>query len=404
MSLRLMGDSSIVPVVMFHSIGGETLDWVYNHVAEPVEAFESKIVSLKNAGFNFILWDELYAYMKGEQSLDLPAVMLTFDDGYLDNWVYAYPILKKHGAKGTIYVSSDFVDTSDKLRPNLEDVASGSVSRDKLDIRGFLNWNEMRAMEASGVIDIQSHASTHTWYFKNSNIVDFWSPGSNDHPWMAWNARPDRKALYLRESQADCVGFGTPIYEHDKALSVTRFVPARAIEQEMRDFVQSNGGAEYFGKDGWKQGLFNKHEQVFSAFEKDCSIETKIERRERILGELIHSRDVIGSALGKSVDYVCWPGGSYDDVTLDVAREVGFKSWTLSSRDLSSFRNRANTNATQVKRIGSAIRQQWRGVDLGFTLGDEFLCTVKCHQGSAFHKWKGRILKGTRLIKHYSGV
>ena len=38
------------------------------------------------------------------------ALCITFDDGYADNWVYAYPILKKHGHRAAIWLSTDFVD------------------------------------------------------------------------------------------------------------------------------------------------------------------------------------------------------------------------------------------------------------------------------------------------------
>ena len=50
----LTGDSGIVPVVMFHSVGAQNPDWEYRHIAEPAAVFEAKIASLATAGFHFL--------------------------------------------------------------------------------------------------------------------------------------------------------------------------------------------------------------------------------------------------------------------------------------------------------------------------------------------------------------
>jgi len=73
----LRADNQVVPMVMFHSVGLEDLDWEYNYISEPVRAFEDKVASLSGAGFNFITWGELYAYVRGEVVIDLPAIVLT---------------------------------------------------------------------------------------------------------------------------------------------------------------------------------------------------------------------------------------------------------------------------------------------------------------------------------------
>ena len=151
---KIIGDKQIIPVVMFHSIGMEKNDWIFSHISEPVDIFQEKIFSLSHSGYNFIFWEELYQYMSGKNRLPLPSVMITFDDGYLDNWVYAFPILKNYGAKATIFVNPEFVDPTSIVRPNLEDVWEGRVRADDLEVSGFLSWEEMRLMEKSGIIDV----------------------------------------------------------------------------------------------------------------------------------------------------------------------------------------------------------------------------------------------------------
>lgn len=395
----LTGNPGVVPVVMFHSVGAENLDWTFNYISEPIVNFESKIRALKKGGFNFITWPQLYSYMRGELSLDLPAILLTFDDGYLDNWVYAYPILKKYGAKGTIFVSSDFVDPSTECRRTVEDVQAERCKQEDLDIAGFLNWQEMREMEKSGVMDIQSHAATHTWYFKSERPVDFWAPGTDKYPWMAWNAHPDRKPLYMRQNQSSLVPYGTPVYEYEKSLVVRKYIPCEPIARAMADYVAQRGGESFFEQQDWRQRLLDEHAKLLAAFSGECRYESDEEMRQRRYDELARSKQLLETNLNKRVDFICWPGGGYDQMTLDEANAAGYKAWTLGSSDQSSFRNIPGAMPDRVKRIGSSIQQVWRGKSLGYTGGYEFYCGVRRHQGSDFHKWAGWLLKTARIAR-----
>ena len=87
-------------------------------------------------------------------------LIITFDDGYLDNWLLVFPLLKKYKFKSTIFISPEFVDQKHGIR---------SINYNP----GFLSWDEMMLMEASGLIDIQSHTMTHTKYFVSEKIKAF---------------------------------------------------------------------------------------------------------------------------------------------------------------------------------------------------------------------------------------
>lgn len=396
---KLFGDKSVVPMVMFHSVGAENLDWIYRHVSCPVAPFEEKLRVLKQAGFNFIFWSDLYEYMAGRRALELPAIVLTFDDGYLDNWVHVFPILQKYSIKATIFVSADFIDPSKSPRPTAAGMALDKAA--ELQVAGFLNFAEMRAMEASGLVDIQSHAKTHTWWFCGDKVIDFWRPGLRQYPWMAWNARPDRKIYYMDESQEALVPYGTPVYEHGKALGVTRYLPAPEIQAELAEYVAQNGGAGFFERSSWLDELRTRHDLLSAKYSVSSRYESERERAARIYEELVESKRVLEEGLSKRVEFICWPGGGYDAATLDMARKAGYKSWTLASSDQGGFRNIPNVDNEQVKRIGDSIHQHWRSQAIGYTNGYEFFCAVRRHQGSIFHKWFGRALRTLRIAKHY---
>lgn len=378
---------------MFHSVGLDGTNWVFSHISEPVKLFEEKIAALKQAGYHFIFWDDLFEHMAGRSKMPRKSVMLTFDDGYLDNWVFAFSILKKYGAKGTIFVNPEFVDPAQVPRPTSNDIRAGKISADSLKTVGFLNWAEMRAMEASGLIDIQSHALTHTWYFAGPKVKDFHRPGNKQYPWLAWNLLPERKPFYMTEDQSGFVPSGTPIYEHEVSLICRRYFPPKSVSVGVIDFVSENGGLDFFSVNGWREKLRAHHARLMKCYENEAHYETEGEYKSRVTWELLESKRLIEENLGKRVNYICWPGGGYNETVLALAREAGYRAWTLSSRDQTNFRNIPGANPEQIKRVGSFSRYGVHGGRiLGYAGGRYFLCGIERHKGSLFYKWLGRTL------------
>ena len=386
---------SIVPSIMFHSVG--LLDdryWPMVNISEPVDIFRRKMQILKRFNYEFMHCDELYSYIRSGAPRSSPAIVLTFDDGYLDNWVYVYPILKELGIKATIYVNPDFVDPGKELRPTYDDVLAGRIDESELEIAGFLNWAEMRAMEASGLVDIQSHTMTHTWYFSSPKLLDFHNPSSKKFPWLAWNHSVDRKPFYMAEDQTRLVPFGTPIYEHEKALVCRRYYPPEEVATSLVDYVSQRGGETFFASDNWRQELTGAHAKAMERFAEDERYESEIEYEERIHEELQSAKTIIERELNKSVEYVCWPGGGYNDAVVSVARRLGFKSWTLASRDRVSLRNRPGSDPSQIARMGSSVKYfTLSGEECGYAGEYYFLSNVERHKGSILAKWIARTLR-----------
>lgn len=389
----MLSNNHIVPVVMFHSVGLEKQSWIFAGISEPLECFEEKISMLVDDGYRFIFWNELFAHMSGTKPPLYRSIMLTFDDGYLDNWVYVYPILKKYDVKATIFVNPEFVDPLTIKRPTMEDVDSGAVAISDLKTKGFLNWVEMREMEASGLIDIQSHALTHTWYFSAPELVDFQYPGDPSYPWLAWNAHPDKKPYYMIEDQTKILPLGTPVYKHRKALTTKIFFPPEKISEGISGYINANGGELFFQNEAWKEILNKIHDDLMKKYAGNARLETKEEYNTRIFNELRMSRKIIEKRLEKQVKYICWPGGGYNKTVLQLAREAGYHSWTLASRDISAFKNRPGADPQQIKRISSFSRYTLPGQEpLGHAGGHYFRCGIERHKGSALHKWLGRAI------------
>ena len=100
--------------------------------------FERQLKYLADHGYHSISPDELFEGLAGTGALPENPVLITFDDGYKDNYTTAFPLLKKYGFKATIFVVTSFL---------------GQKSQ-------YFTWEQAREMEKEG-ISIQSHTATH---------------------------------------------------------------------------------------------------------------------------------------------------------------------------------------------------------------------------------------------------
>jgi peptidoglycan/xylan/chitin deacetylase (PgdA/CDA1 family) len=74
------------------------------------KSFEEILLFFMSKKYNFISIDDLHSGL-ANGSLSKKNIVVTFDDGYLDNFEVAYPILKKHNIPFTIYITTCFPDS-----------------------------------------------------------------------------------------------------------------------------------------------------------------------------------------------------------------------------------------------------------------------------------------------------
>lgn len=104
--------------------------------------FEAQLKALFEAGYTPINFKQHKDYLEGKAGLPKRPILITADDGYLCNYTKAYPILKKYNAQATFFVTSLHVGVTNEHE--------------------HFTWAQAKEMEASGLIDIQSHTHGHT--------------------------------------------------------------------------------------------------------------------------------------------------------------------------------------------------------------------------------------------------
>lgn len=364
----------------------------------PPGLFEEQIRLLSNKRFNTISLQALYDYRKFNKKIPDKSIVLTFDDGYLDNWVYAYPILKKYGFKGTIFVSPEFVDPTENYRPNIEDVWRDACREEELITEGFLSWREMREMENKGIMDIQSHSMTHTWYFIDSKIIDFHHPGNNRYPWIFWNSRPDRKCYYLSEDQESFVHYGTPIYRNGRSLGIRKYFEDKKLNKYLVDFVNSESH-DFFHKKDWRQLLFKQAEAYKSRNVLQDRYETNEEQEERFNYELTESKKILEENLEKKINFLCWAGGAFDNKALAIAQNAGYISSTTLYND-ENIKNIFGEDPAEINRIGCVSEFNWHNKFISYTLPHHLVANIKLFYGEKWCFWLIRLYKMLYLVRY----
>jgi len=158
-----------IPVLMYHHVNHHKGDIV---TVTP-EVFEGEMEYLSKKGYRTLKIDELFSYVKGESILHEKGVLITFDDGWLDNYIYAFPVLKKYKINAVIFLITERVEAASNIvRSQESGVRSNEIiipshngcKRLIKDGRGdevVLNWDIIKEMMGSGLVEFYSHTNSH---------------------------------------------------------------------------------------------------------------------------------------------------------------------------------------------------------------------------------------------------
>lgn len=135
-----------VPILAYHQIAKTSPEEDRLRLAVPPETFESQMKYLHDHGYTTVALDELAEAENNKKRDPRKLIAITFDDGYLDNYTNAFPILQKYGFSATIFAVTDFIGKSHAW-------ISCAPMR-------YMDWSHAREMERYE-ISFQSHTCTH---------------------------------------------------------------------------------------------------------------------------------------------------------------------------------------------------------------------------------------------------
>ncbi len=109
--LRACLVKSQVAILMYHRVVPKRDIWFFPY-SITVSDFENQLIYLIKQ-YTLLSLDELVDHISEQKPLPKKAVVITFDDGYKDNYIYACPILKKYNVPAAIFLVSDYIGTGE---------------------------------------------------------------------------------------------------------------------------------------------------------------------------------------------------------------------------------------------------------------------------------------------------
>ncbi len=278
---------------------------------------------LAERGWRGVGLDEAEEFLLHGAPLPEKSLLITFDDGYLDNYFHALPALRAYGHRAAFFPVADRLEAVDAPRAPLEDALAGRAAVPPLvadpltrTSQGFVvrrdlfcNHGEVRAMEASGVFRTGAHGRGHYGVYVSPRYKDFFRP------------RTQLRTFYRTE---ETPVWGMPDFPVRPGLRFRAFMPDPEMVEKIRALVPQDfdGAAAFFARADNVRAL---RALVKGFAGKMGRYETDEERRERMWREIAGGKDLLERVLGRRVRSLCWPWGRYGEKARRLAQDAGFQ-------------------------------------------------------------------------------
>jgi len=235
------------------------------------ETFNEDICWMKNHG-DIVDLDTILDFRTSNQR---PLFSITFDDGWIDNYSHAFPIIKKHNIPATIFLVTDAIET------------------------GHLFWVEDLLYKIAQLSSEGSNAKI------NNLLLSYFTKAGGKQP-------DDTDTTLLAEGLAELI---KPFSKDNRAAFLTELYNGLGIDPApMSDQILSWSNILEMDKYGIEFGSHtHTHEILQYADNKKIEKELKV------------SRDIIRKKTGKTVRYFCYPNARYRDNNAKLIEQAGYE-------------------------------------------------------------------------------
>ncbi len=297
-----------LPAFHFHDVTREYLAPYLQHLAEN--------------GYRTITSEAIAQFVRQGIHPGPRSVALCFDDAWASLSTVAAPLLKQYGLQAITYVSPARI--AEQPEPG----------------NPFATWPDLKALHASGGVDIQAHSNRHAMVFCAPEITGFVQPGFqrdvHSYPLIHEEGRP--RFLSPRD-------LGAPLYLQRSRLSDARAYDHPAAREACCRHVQAQGGAAFFEQPGWEQVLRDIAKQAGEGRQ-----ETAAERDDAILEELRAAREILGGQLRMDVRHMCFPWAICGKAAEHAVQKAGYET-AFADRLFGARAVRAGDNPYRLMRL-----------------------------------------------------
>ena len=274
---------------------GEVPIFNYHEVAP--EELEPDLEYLKDNGYVTLSLDE-FMRANREKRRSRRAVMLTFDDAWSSFQTVALPLLQRYQMRAVLFAPSYWMN---------------GAGPDGL----FMNWAQLRASVASGLVDVQSHAHRHALVHTGAQLADFATPETLQRfHFFDWPMRHNYGNHELGAPPP-----GTPFYRAAPLLSARRrYIENAEVIRLCREFVAEQGD-DFFAQPDAGAQLRRYYSRVAANRPGRWSSEQELDRE--CATEFDRSRELFRQELGFTPRYFAYPWMLGNARSLDLARRAG---------------------------------------------------------------------------------
>lgn len=130
-----------VPILMYHFIANNPnpKDKARDTLSVSPDKFEAQMDYLSKNGYTPVSLNTLYGIFNKQTTSPAKPVVLTFDDGYIDFYTIAFPILRRFNFQVVSFISTGLIGTG-----------------------YYMNWDQIKEIQASGLVTFEAHTVSHT--------------------------------------------------------------------------------------------------------------------------------------------------------------------------------------------------------------------------------------------------
>jgi len=244
------------------------------------ETFEKQLIYLKECS-RLLSGEELDELLRNNKSFPENAILITFDDGWRDNYENAYPILKKQKVPALIFLSTDYIGTNrifwhERFKQVINNLFQDNTMKNLGDNLPKLPDDTSIRLEKI----IESTGK------KRARLV-------NDYVVHMKKYSPDRINQLIDE------------LEQISGKKILETPPTMLSWEEVREMAEGN--------------------VTFGSHTESHALLTRITESE-ILSELTASKRIIEEKLGRSACFVSYPNGFYNSQVINAARDAGYSA------------------------------------------------------------------------------
>lgn len=311
-----------IPSVLYHQIND------LSSVNENL--FESHIKYLSENSYKGITISD---YVNKDYNKHEKNIMITFDDGYYDNYKIVFPILKKYNMKATIFLNTMYLEDRERIEQteilnNRE--ANYEAMKKYVEVGDgktwqYMTWCEIKEMYESGLLDFQAHTHKHTPVISDINSYE-----------IIEKEEKDSSNLYILGRKSK---IGDIIFRKRGETSIKGFIVKREFYDEFNKFYLEN--KDKTDRDKLVKEFINENKEKFIKEEKEE------EAIERIKKDVTENKELIEKNLGNKVIAFCWPWGHRSKFGEEILKNVGYESFVTTKKGTNSIWG----NPLKIRRI-----------------------------------------------------